>query len=148
MQDIIGKEDEISPADISVEQTKHFRGMRVWLPLKLFGLKPFRAALEEKLYLTKYFYDEIQKIPGFEVGPEPELSVAIFRYVPKDKNADLFNKELIEAIQNDGRIFLSSTNINNVFWIRIAVVQFRTHLKQIDLLLDIIKKHINRTLIE
>tara|TARA_R110001583_G_scaffold138601_1_gene290353 strand:- start:205949 stop:207391 length:1443 start_codon:yes stop_codon:yes gene_type:complete len=146
MQDIIGKEDEISPADISVEQTKHFRGMRVWLPLKLFGLKPFRAALEEKLYLTKYFYDEIQKIPGFEVGPEPELSVAIFRYVPKDKNADLFNIELIEAIQNDGRIFLSSTNINNVFWIRIAVVQFRTHLEQIDLLLDIIKEHVNGTL--
>jgi len=148
MQDIIGKEDEISPADISIEQTKHFRGMRLWLPLKLFGLKPFRAALEEKLYLTKYFYDEIQKIPGFEVGPKPELSVAIFRYVPKDKNANLFNKELIEAIQNDGRIFLSSTNINNVFWIRIAIVQFRTHLEQIDLLLDIIKKYLSYTLTE
>lgn len=142
MQDVIGKEDEISPADISVEQTKHFRGLRLWLPLKLFGLKPFRAALEEKLYLTKYFYDEIQKIEGFEVGPEPELSVAIFRYVPKTKNANEFNRKLIEAIQNDGRIFLSSTNINGVFWIRIAVVQFRTHLEQINLLLDIIKKTI------
>lgn len=146
MQDVIGKEDEISPADISVEQTKHFRGMRVWLPLKLFGLKPFRAALEEKLYLTKYFYDEIQKIEGFEVGPEPELSVAIFRYVPTNGDANVFNKKLIEAIQNDGRIFLSSTNINDVFWIRIAVVQFRTHLEQIDLLLDIIKKNIKSEL--
>ncbi|MFD1613516.1 pyridoxal phosphate-dependent decarboxylase family protein [Gelatiniphilus marinus] len=143
MQDVVGKEDEISPADISVEQTKHFRGLRVWLPLKLFGLKPFRAALEEKLYLTKYFYNEIKKIEGFEVGPEPELSVAIFRYVPKAGNANEFNRKLIEAIQNDGRIFLSSTNINDVFWIRIAVVQFRTHLEQIDLLLDIIKKIIN-----
>ena len=146
MQDIIGKEDEISPADISAEQTKHFRGMRMWLPLKLFGLKPFREALEEKLYLTKYFYDEIQKIAGFEVGPEPDLSVAIFRYVSKNEDANLFNKNLIEAIQNDGRIFLSSTSINNVFWIRIAVVQFRTHLEQIDLLLDIIKKHIKSEL--
>ncbi|WP_418604382.1 pyridoxal phosphate-dependent decarboxylase family protein [Hwangdonia sp.] len=142
MQDVIGKEDEISPADISAEQTKHFRGMRVWLPLKLFGLKPFRAALEEKLYLTRYFYEEIQKIAGFEVGPEPELSVAIFRYVPKDKNADEFNRALLEAIQEDGRIFLSSTNIHHVFWIRVAVVQFRTHLEQIDLLLDIIKKYV------
>jgi len=145
MQDIIGKEDEISPADISTEQTKHFRGMRMWLPLKLFGLKPFRAALEEKLNLTKYFYDEIQKIARFEVGPEPELSVAIFRYVPKDEDANLFNRELIEAIQNDGRIFLSSTNINNVFWIRIAIVQFRTHLEQIDLLLGIIKQYVDGT---
>lgn len=148
MQDTIGKEDEISPADISAEQTKHFRGMRMWLPLKLFGLKPFRAALEEKIYLTRYFYDELQKIAGFEVGPEPELSVTIFRYVPKHKDANLFNRELIEAIQNDGRVFLSSTNINNVFWIRIAIVQFRTHLEHINLVLDIIKKYLNHTITE
>ncbi|WP_261793699.1 pyridoxal phosphate-dependent decarboxylase family protein [Psychroserpens burtonensis] len=94
MQDTIDADEEISPADISPEQTKHFRGMRMWLPLKLFGLKPFRAALEEKLYLTQYFYDEIKKIKGFEVGPEPELSIAIFRYIPTDKNADSFNKKI------------------------------------------------------
>ena len=144
MQDTIGADEEISPADISPEQTKHFRGMRMWLPLKLFGLKPFRASLEEKLYLTKYFYDEIKKVKGFEVGPEPELSVAIFRYVPTDKNADSFNKKLIQAIQKDGRIFLSSTNINGTFWIRIAVVSFRTHLAQIELLLDIIKENVRK----
>ena len=71
--------------------------------------------------------------------------MAIFRYVPKDGDANVFNRELIEAIQTDGRIFLSSTNISNVFWIRIAIVQFRTHLEQIDLLLDIIKKYIDDT---
>jgi glutamate/tyrosine decarboxylase-like PLP-dependent enzyme len=142
MQDTIDADEEISPADISPEQTKHFRGMRMWLPLKLFGLKPFRASLEEKLYLTRYFYKEIKKVKGFEVGPEPELSIAIFRYVPANKNANSFNKKLIEAIQKDGRIFLSSTSINGVFWIRIAVVSFRTHLSQIELLLDIIKENV------
>jgi len=142
MQDSVDVDEEISPADISPEQTKHFRGMRMWLPLKLFGLKPFRAALEEKLYLARYFYDEIKKIKGFEVGPEPELSIAIFRYVPTDKNANSFNEKLIQAIQKDGRIFLSSTNINGVFWIRIAVVSFRTHLVQVELLLDIIKENV------
>jgi len=144
MQDTLNADEEISPADISPEQTKHFRGMRLWLPLKLFGLKPFRASLEEKLYLTQYFYDEIKKISGFEVGPEPELSVAIFRFVPIEGNPDLFNQKLIQAIQKDGRIFLSSTNINGVFWIRIAVVSFRTHLFQIELLLKIIKENVKR----
>ena len=144
MQDSIVNDEEISPADISLEQTKHFRGMRMWLPLKLFGLKPFRAALEEKIYVARYFYQEIKKIEGFEVGPEPELSVAIFRYIPKDKNANSFNKKLIQAIQKDGRIFLSSTNINGVFWIRVAVVSFRTHLVQIELLLDIIKENVQK----
>ena len=148
MQDTIDADEEISPADISPEQTKHFRGMRMWLPLKLFGLKPFRAALEEKLYLTRYFYDKIKKIEGFEVGPEPELSIAIFRYVPTNRKADSFNEKLIKAIQKDGRIFLSSTNINDVFWIRIAVVSFRTHLVHIELLLDIIEENVRKISIE
>lgn len=142
MQDTADATEVMSPADISPELTKHFRGMRLWLPLKLFGLKPFRAALEEKLLLAQYFHKEIQKIAGFEVGPEPELSVAMFRYSTQKGDANEFNAKLIKAIQNDGRIFLSSTTINGVFWIRVAVVIFRTHLKQIDLLLEIIKEKI------
>ena len=142
MQDTIDADEEISPADISPELTKHYRGLRMWLPLKLFGLKPFKAALEEKLYLTQFIYNALKKLKNFEVGPEPELSVAIFRYVPSSGNANEFNKKLIQAIQKDGRIFLSSTTINEVFWIRVAVVSFRTHLVHIELLLDIIKEKV------
>lgn len=142
MQDTIDESYEVSPADVSPELTKHFRGMRLWLPLKLYGLEPFRAALEEKLYLTRYFYQEIQKSCGFETGPDPELSVAMFRYIPTEGDANYFNKMLIHSIQKDGRTFLSSTTINGVFWIRVAIVIFRTHLKQIDLLLQIIQEKV------
>ncbi len=142
MQDTVGANEEISPADVSPELTKHFRGMRLWLPLKLFGLKPFRAALEEKLYLTRYFYNEVKQLEGYELGPEPELSVAMFRYLPEEEEVNAFNKKLIHAIQKDGRIFLSSTTVNGIFWIRVAIVIFRTHLAEIDLLLKIIKEKV------
>lgn len=142
MQDAFDANEETSPADLSPELSKHFRGMRMWLPLKLFGLKPFRAALEEKLLLTRYFYAEIQKVKGFEAGTEPELSVALFRYIPKNEDANTFNQKLIRAIQKDGRIFLSSTSIHGVFWIRVAVVSFRTHIEQIDLLLKILNEKV------
>lgn len=142
MQDTIGANAEISPADVSPELTKHFRGMRLWLPLKLFGLHPFRASLEEKLYLARYFYNEMKSLEGYELGPEPELSVAMFRYVAIEGEANPFNKKLIQAIQKDGRIFLSSTTINGIFWIRVAVVIFRTHLAEIDLLLAIIQEKV------
>lgn len=144
MQDTIGVDEEISPADVSPELTKHFKGLRLWLPLKLYGLKPFRASLEEKLYLTRYFYSQINKLEGYELGPEPQLSIAMFRYLPLNDDANIFNKKLVQAIQKDGRIFLTSTTINNVFWIRVAVVVFRTHLEQIDLLLTIIKEEVEK----
>ncbi len=140
MQDTLSEQEEISPADVSPELTKHFRGLRMWLPLKLFGVKPFKAALEEKLKLCRYFYEEIKSIPSVEVGPFPELSVAMFRYVPTSGDANEFNQQLIKDIQDDGTVFLSSTTINGQFWIRVAVVLFRTHLAHIDYLLDTLKK--------
>jgi len=138
MQDALTADEEVSPADLSPELTKHFRGLRLWLPLKLLGLKPFRACLEEKLLLARYFYDEIQKL-GFEVGPYPELSVATYRYVPKTGDANAFNKRLMEEVQKDGRVFISSTMLDGKFMLRLAVLSFRTHRSTIDYLLNILK---------
>lgn len=121
--------DEISPADCGPELTKHFRGLRMWLPLHLHGLQAFRACLEEKIYLCQYFHEKIQQL-GFEVGPPPALSVTLFRYPRPNINA--FNKALLEAIHADGRYFMSSTLIEGETWIRCAVLNFRTHLREID----------------
>jgi len=139
MQDAFAMEEEPSPADLSPELTKHFRGLRMWLSLQLLGVSPFRAALEEKVLLCRYFYEEIQKF-GFEVGPHPDLSVIIFRYIPQSVNANIFNQNLVEQVKLDGRVFLSSTTIDDIYWIRFAVLSFRTHLKQVQTVLSLLKE--------
>jgi glutamate/tyrosine decarboxylase-like PLP-dependent enzyme len=144
MQDAFTLEEDPSPADLSPELTKHFRGLRMWISLQLLGIAPFRAALEEKILLCNYFYEEVQKL-GFEVGPKPNLSIAIFRYEPKQGNANDFNLQIIEAFKNDGRLFLSSTKINDVVWIRYAVLSFRTHLEQVDLSLKLLKEILGKS---
>jgi aromatic-L-amino-acid decarboxylase len=141
MQDALNETAELSPADLSPELSKHFRGLRLWMPLQLFGLAPFKAGLEEKLMLTQYFYQEIQKL-GFEVGPFPELSVMIYRYVPTEGDPNDFNAKLIQHVHQDGRVFLSSTTIDGVYWLRIAILAFRTHLKTVDLCLRVLKEGI------
>ncbi|MBL4658669.1 MAG: aminotransferase class V-fold PLP-dependent enzyme [Flavobacteriales bacterium] len=138
LQDVVHVEDELSPADISPELTKHFRALRLWLPLKLCGTKAFTACLDEKLLLTKYFREQIMKVPGFEVGGPTQLSVTTFRYVPKSGDANEFNKALLQEILSDGRVFLSSTDLNGIFTLRLAVLAFRSHLRTIDLALEII----------
>ncbi len=143
MQDIVaeGSLEMSSPADLSPELTKHFRGLRLWLPLKLHGVEPFRACLEEKLLLTRYFYDKVQE-QGFEVGPEPELSVATYRYVPEVGDADEFNRALVDEIHRDGRVFVSTTMLDGKFVLRLAVLTFRTHLDHVDLLLEILREKV------
>jgi len=138
MQDAFTLDEDPSPADLSPELTKHFRGLRMWISLQLMGVAPFRAALEEKILLCQYFYKKVQEL-GFEVGPEPDLSIAIFRYVPKTGNANVLNQNIVDQIMQDGRLFLSSTTLNGEYWIRFAVLSFRTHLKQVDLALKLLE---------
>lgn len=144
MQDTLDAVEELSPADASPELTKHFRGLRLWLGLKVAGVAAFRAALEEKLLLTRYFYEKIQDVEGFEVGPPPDLSVAIYRYVPQRGDANAFNARLVEALQRDGRVFVSSTMVNGKFVLRAAIVNFRTHLAEVDEALRVLQETAQR----
>ena len=114
----------------------------MWLPLVLHGLAPFRAALEEKIQLCRYFYEELGGIRGMERGPYPELSVALYRYVPPQGDANAFNARLIQEVRQDGRIFISSTTIDGVFWLRLAVLCFRTHRRHVDMALRVLQEKI------
>jgi aromatic-L-amino-acid/L-tryptophan decarboxylase len=144
MQDTRNDMEELSPAELSPELTKHFRAMRLWLPLQLHGVKAFRACLEEKLLLARYFYSELKKLKGFEPGPGPDLSIVTFRYIPENADANEFNRKLVKALQLDGRVFLSSTTINGKFVIRLAVLSFRTHLDHVLQAIEVLKEKVRQ----
>ncbi|UKN02030.1 aminotransferase class V-fold PLP-dependent enzyme [Paracrocinitomix mangrovi] len=156
MQDALNEDWPLNPADVSPELTKHFRGLRMWLPLKVHGLAPFKACLEEKLYLTDYFREELVK-RGFKVGPEPDLSVSYFWFpVTENENQNQnenenqneseseFNERLMDEIHKDGRIFLSSTRLNGKYVIRMAILSFRTKKHTIDTCLEMIDRCLER----
>jgi glutamate/tyrosine decarboxylase-like PLP-dependent enzyme len=142
MQDTggFGEAMELSPAAASPELSRHFRALRLWLPLKLAGVDAFRAALEEKLLLARYFHARMTELPGFEVGPEPDLSIVVFRYVPEEGDADAFNRRLAERIQADGRIYLSTTRLGGHNVLRLAILNVRSHRREVDLAVEVIRE--------
>lgn len=137
MQDGASEEMLKSPANVSPELTKHFRGLRVWLPLQIHGIEPFTACLEEKLLLVKYFRNKLAEL-GFCLGPEPDLSVSYFWY-PFESDMDKKNSRLMDEIHADGSVFLSSSIINKRFVIRIAILAFRTKKETIDEAIEMIQ---------
>ena len=139
-KDVLASGDETSPADLSPELTRPTRALRLWLPLKLAGVAPFRAALEEKLLLASFFHEKMLHEDQFEVGPPPDLSIVTFRYLPRNGDPNAFNRRLIDAVLRDGRIFISSTMIDGRFTLRLAVLSLRTHLETVDLAIDILRE--------
>ena len=132
-----------SPADLSPELTRHFRALRLWLPLQVAGIAAFRAAQAEKLALARYFHARLSGIGGWDAGPPPDLSVIAFRYLPKSGDADVFNERLIQHVQQEGRVMLSGTRIDGTFYLRCAILCFRTHLEHVDDAIDALVRGVN-----
>ncbi len=133
-----------SPAEISPELSKHFRAVRMWLPLKIHGVSAFRAALDEKLLLAGYLWEKLNEMDQIETGPKPQLSVVMFRWNPDEDESvnDRLNKKLHQLLLEDGRVFLSTTQIEGRFYFRAAILSARTHLGETDTLLSVLKEKV------
>lgn len=144
LSDARGTGGGFSASDLSLELSRPFRGPRLWLPLKLYGLAAFRAALDEKLLLARYFHTRLSEMPGWVVGPPPDLSVVTYRYLPEKGDADDFNRRLLQAVAADGRAVISSTEIDGAYTLRLAVLHYRSHLDDVDDVLEVLTREAAR----
>lgn len=124
-------------ADYSTELSRDFRGLRVWLPLHLHGVRAFRDALAEKLELTRYVYEELKRTPRLDVPWEPHLSIVAFRPASRD-NADA--QRLLDEINASKRVFLSATEIGGAMYLRVCILSHRTDRARMEEAVAIIKR--------
>lgn len=121
-------------ADIGPELSRDFRGLRVWLPIKHFGIGPFKLNLEEKIALSEYLAKELKQISDIEVFSEPQLSILTFTHKDKSKTRNLMTK-----INQKNHVFLSGCKIQETFVIRVCLLGFRCHFEQVQTLLADLK---------
>lgn len=124
--------DRIDFSEYGPELSRPFRGLRVWLPVKMHGIGAFEEQLEEKLALARWAADRVRAMPGIEMLAEPQLSLFAFRLVPPGREGspeDLnrLNRTFLDRINARQRVFLTGTMLGDAFALRICVLSFRTH---------------------
>jgi aromatic-L-amino-acid/L-tryptophan decarboxylase len=127
---------------LSPELSRGFRGLRVWLPVKMHGIGPFRRNLEEKLELARWACERLREIPGMEIVAEPQLSIVAFRLAPPGAGAeqlDSLNRDLLHRVNARRRVYLTGTLLRGRFVLRICVLSFRTHLDRMRMAIDDIR---------
>jgi aromatic-L-amino-acid decarboxylase len=135
LPDMQQDEELVDFCEISPELSRDFRGLRVWLPMKLAGAAVFRHQLDEKLDLTLWATEELRNIEGIEIVAEPQLSVVAFRL----KGSDDLNRRLLDRINARKRVMLTPTKLGDRFVIRICVVSFRTHRDRMEMAMEDIR---------
>ena len=141
--------DLVDFCELSPELSRDFRGLRVWLPLKMHGVGAFRAALDEKLDLAAWACEELRSIEHMEIVAEPQLSILAFRLVPPGLDGgaiDQLNRDLLRRINHRQRVFLTATTLEGRFVIRICVLSFRTHLDRMRQALEDIREAVSEVL--
>ena len=132
-------DEAVDMSEVTPELTRPFRGIRVWLPIKMHGASVFRDYLDEKLDLADWICGEIRQIEELEVVAPPTLSIMAFavrRTGLTLETANLITRDIINKINARQRVCLTGTTIKGRFLIRIAVGAFRTHQDRMEMLLE------------
>lgn len=137
--------ERVDFCNISPELSRDFRGLRVWLPVKMHGIDAFRQALDEKLDLTLWAAEELRAVEHLRIVAEPQLSVVAFRLEPpgvEGEALDRLNRDLIERVNQRQRVFLTGTVLDGRFALRICVVTFRTHRDRVAMAVEDVREAI------
>ncbi len=101
-------EDERHAVDTTLEYSRPFRALKLWLALRAHGAEAFRAAIEQNLEQARFLRTLIEGHDDLEVVGTPSLSIVPFRHLPGDgRDVDAHNLALAHAIDLDGRVYVS-----------------------------------------
>jgi glutamate/tyrosine decarboxylase-like PLP-dependent enzyme len=95
--------------------------------------------------LAKYFESLVCTDKRFEIIGEVTLGLVCFRLKGTNELNEL-NESLLKKINDEGKIYMVPSKINNIFFIRFAVCASRTEKKHIDFAWDVISKTADRLL--
>jgi glutamate/tyrosine decarboxylase-like PLP-dependent enzyme len=128
-------------AERGVELSRGFKALKVWMGLKVHGRRAYAAQIESDVRLAGFLSAEVDRRPDFERLAETVLSIANFRYRPKDRGLsdaelDRVNRKIINRLVGDGSFFLAPTILKGRTALRVAITNFRTREEDLIALLD------------
>jgi aromatic-L-amino-acid decarboxylase len=130
LKDVENEGAEVNFADYGEQLTRYTRAFKVWLPVRYFGLGAIRSAIDTGINLAAYAEDLLRQDPVFEILSPAQLGIVCFRIHPRgvDDPAELdrLNEQVNARVNALGRHFISSTQLQGRFSLRICILGFRT----------------------
>jgi aromatic-L-amino-acid decarboxylase len=119
--------EQWNPVDLTLEYSRPFRPLKLWLAFRVHGAAAFREALERNLAQARLLADEIRRHDDLELLVEPQLTVVPFRHVPPGvEDLDTHNRLVADAIQAEANIYLAAATYDGVVGLRPCIVNYRT----------------------
>lgn len=128
--------------ELGLQNSRGFRALKVWLAFRQAGSAGFIEMIRQDIQLAQAMRSLIAAQAELEAFT-CHLSITTFRYVPaelaltgEDRTAYLnqLNEALLTQLQLEGEAFVSNAVVNGNFVLRACIVNFRTSLKDVQML--------------
>ena len=134
-----GRGGVIDYSEWSVPLGRRFRALKIWFLLRAYGLEQLRNMIRNHVRWSEKLAKRLAAVSGFRVTTGPMLSLFSFRHEPRNvADLDDHNLTLVNAINNDGRIYLTQTKVDGQSVIRFQAGSFDMTEADADTAFDVI----------
>lgn len=119
------------------ELSRGFKALKIWMSLKEHGREKYAQMIAQNNRQAEYLGKLVAQTPELELTAPVSMSITCFRMVKagfsEDQLRDL-NREILLRLQEEGIASPSSTILNGKYTLRVANVNQRTRMEDMDLL--------------
>jgi aromatic-L-amino-acid/L-tryptophan decarboxylase len=134
-----GRDGVIDYSEWSVPLGRRFRALKIWFLLRAYGLEHLRNMIRNHVRWSERLAKRLAAVPSFRIATGPMLSLFSFRHEPKHVgDLDEHNLRLLNAINDDGRIYLTQTKVDGQSVIRFQAGSFDMTEADADTAFDVI----------
>ena len=124
----------------SMELSRRFRALKLWLSFRYHGLDAFREAINADLALAQRLANRIASTNGLELLAPVSLSAVCFRYKEAAMSGEELNglnaRILHRVVHERRRVFISNASLNGKFALRACMVNHRASEADVDAIVD------------
>jgi glutamate/tyrosine decarboxylase-like PLP-dependent enzyme len=111
----------------SIELSRRFRALKLWVSLRYHGLQQFREAIRKDLRHAQLLTQLIDANPSLERLAPTELSAVCFRWNGgHEQTLNDRNVAILQQVIRRGRVYLSNATLRGKFALRACIVNHRT----------------------
>ncbi len=130
-----GAEDIIDYSEWSIPLGRRFRALKLWFLMRHYGMEGLRVRIRNHVMWSQALCERLRAEPEIEVVTNPILSLWTFKVAG---TSDDDTQALVDRINDDGRIYLTQTNVDGTKVIRFQAGQFDCEQRDFDVAFDTI----------
>lgn len=120
----------------SIELSRRFRALKLWLSWRYHGLAAFREAIGRDLRHAQRLATAVSACPELELCNDVELSAVCFRHRmnrdASEEERDRFNTAVLKRLIGRGKVYLSNAVLKGRFCLRACIVNHLTRDSDVD----------------